>query len=180
MSEESAVPEYSGPRAAGRSPAASAAEAVEIRRSTYGCAASWFLVSEAPRPSSVVAAKYLAGTLPIGKASNGRCRPSFAAMARFWPAVCNRQTWIAGKELPLVEEIRRWPKGAESLRMVLSYLPWQEQLGSREMADVLLLRLLSEAARGASSARPGTAAGACCIRPPRISRPACSPCWPLR
>ncbi len=70
-------------------------------------------------------------------------------------AICvvNRETWLAGPGWPLVEELRCPIEGAESRRVVVSYLPWQRQLGRLEVTDALFLRLLAEAAKGAAGRR---------------------------
>ncbi len=68
--------------------------------------------------------------------------------------IVNRQTWIAGPENPWVEEIRIPKNGMEQLRVVGSYLPWQQQLGQNEVADLLFLRLLTETAKGAEGRNP--------------------------
>jgi hypothetical protein len=59
----------------------------------------------------------------------------------------NRLAWINSHADPLVEEIYLPQKDVGSLQIVLSYLPWQKQLGRCAVADELLLRLLAEAAR---------------------------------
>lgn len=68
--------------------------------------------------------------------------------------VLNRQTWISGSEYPLVEELRVPEAGRENLRVVWSYLPWPQQLGRNEVADMLFIRLLTEVAKGAGDRRP--------------------------
>ncbi len=65
----------------------------------------------------------------------------FSQRARPWPGVCNRWPWIAGENGPLLEEIRP-PKGPE--RVLLNYLPWQEQLGRQfDNADTTLVAVLA-------------------------------------
>ena len=95
--------------------------------------------------------------------------PAFRRTALPWFAVANRQAWIAGddypppvgqvsnlsaNEYPLVEEIDRPQTGAGSLHVVLSYLPWQDQLGRCETADELFVKLLTATAKGAKDRRP--------------------------
>jgi len=80
--------------------------------------------------------------------------PSPPLLARRVLHVQNRQTWVAGPEHPLVEELRGPLRGTEPLRAVVSYLPWQEQLGRSAVADELFLRVLSEAAKGAKDRPP--------------------------
>ena len=83
------------------------------------------------------------------------------------PTLCvqNRQTWIDGLSHPWVEEIRIPEKGKEHLRVVWSYLPWPRQLGRNEVADMLFIRLLTEAAQGAKDRRP-LDSGWCLLYPP--------------
>ena len=78
--------------------------------------------------------------------------------------VMNRQTWIAGPEHPLVEEIRGPRKGMDAWHTAFSYLPWQEQLGRAEAADELFLRLLKETAKGAKD-RPALDGRWCLLYP---------------
>ena len=68
--------------------------------------------------------------------------------------IVNRETWIAGPDHPLIEEIRSLNKGADSLRTVYSFVPWQQQLGRTEVADQLFLRVLRETATGAKDRPP--------------------------
>ena len=93
----------------------------------------------------------MTGPLADLQTQNWSLPPTFRQRA---VRVSNRQTWIAGPEHPLVEEIRSPQKGTESLRTVFSYLPWQQQLGRTEMADELFLRLLTETAKGAKDRPP--------------------------
>ena len=78
------------------------------------------------------------------------CRSPFS---RDTLRIANRQTWLAGPGWPLVEELRTPVEGAESRRLVVSYLPWHRQLGRSEVADSLFRRLLAEAAREAAGRR---------------------------
>ena len=90
----------------------------------------------------------------------------FAFHRRPWPGIANRWAWIVdGQGLPLVEEIRTAPPEGLPLlpggdpptrekapqlegtpRIILSYIPWQEQLGRSENADASFSALLSAAA----------------------------------
>jgi hypothetical protein len=71
---------------------------------------------------------------------------------RFWvwrrpaDAVLNRWAWIEHKRFPLLEEV---PLPARRRRVVLSYVPWQQQLGQKELADVAFLEVLAAASRPA-------------------------------
>jgi hypothetical protein len=89
--------------------------------------------------------KHTTGALADLQTQSWPLPPTFCQRA---VRILNRQTWIAGPEHPFVEEIRSPQGGTESFRVVFSYLPWQQQLGRREMADELLLRLLTETAKG--------------------------------
>ena len=155
-----------GPQAAGRSPAPLRRLALEKKINVLVLGASWFFLSEAPRdfgarsrPSNWPA------PWPIGKTSNGRRPPSFAATATF-----SGRSFATGRRGSPARS-SRWSRtfaarrGADSLRMVLSYLPWQEQLGRCEMADVLFLRLLTETAR-ARRGRPPLDCGWRLLYPP--------------
>ncbi len=60
-----------------------------------------------------------------------------------WSPIANRWAWIEGKDyLPLVEEIAN---PASSQKVVVSYVPWGQQLGRCEAADQTLLAVLSAA-----------------------------------
>ncbi len=67
----------------------------------------------------------------------------FVAHRLPWPGLCNRLAWIAGKDGPLVEEV--FLPGARR-RVVVSYVPWWQQLGRRDVADETLLGVLAAAA----------------------------------
>lgn len=61
-----------------------------------------------------------------------------------WPGIANRWTWIGSKDdSPLVEEVAN---PASSQKVVVSYVPWREQLGRCDVADLTLLNVLSAAA----------------------------------
>lgn len=94
------------------------------------------------------------GALADLEAQDWPLPPVFRDYSVPWPEIANRLTWLAGPQFPLVEEIRRPQKGAESLRTVASYLPWQGQLGRCGVADELFLRLLTETAKGGENQRP--------------------------
>jgi hypothetical protein len=66
--------------------------------------------------------------------------------------IANRWAWIAdGDGLPLVEAIAVAGTPLTAMRpVVLSYLPWAEQLGRNESADATLLAILSAAAKAAT------------------------------
>ncbi len=72
----------------------------------------------------------------------------FSSRRKCWPGIANRWAWIAdGNGLPLVEEIRRESKDCRGhLPVLLSYLPWEAQLGRAESADSALLKMIAAAA----------------------------------
>ena len=111
----------------------------------------WFRNNETISREIVLSPKHMTGALADLQTQNWSLPPTFCQRA---VRISNRQTWIAGPEYPLVEEIRNPQGGTESLRMVWSYLPWQQQLGRTEMADELFLRLLTETAKGAKDRPP--------------------------
>ncbi len=98
----------------------------------------------------VVAPKHSRGALADLQCQQWPSPPRFGRQAVPWPMVWNRLTWLDGDEYPLVEEAYSRQKGAESLRIVFNYLPWQKQLGRCEVADELFLRILAETAKGAN------------------------------
>ncbi len=142
-----------------------------------------------PEQPFAVAPKQLVGPLADWQRQQWALPPTFRQSALPWPGISNRQTWIAGAEYPrtfqdssrgesprtfqdpsrgespLVEEIRSPLRGTESQRIVLSYLPWQEQLGRSEIADELFLRLLTETARRVEG-RPPLEGWFCLLYPP--------------
>ena len=73
---------------------------------------------------------------------------AFASCRGPWPGIANRWVWIAGEHgLPLVEAVAAAGSCPAPARpVVLSYLPWQEQLGRSESADAALLALLTATA----------------------------------
>ena len=108
------------------------------------------------RPITVLP-KHAAGPLAGLRGQHWALPPSFPPRPSPFHerAICvvNRETWIGGPGWPLVEELRHPIEGAESRRVVVSYLPWQRQLGRLEVTDALFLRLLAEAAKGAADRR---------------------------
>jgi hypothetical protein len=71
--------------------------------------------------------------------------------ARRWPCPCivNRWAWIIDTEgIPLVEQLAVYDEPMTVGRsVVVSYTPWQQQLGRNADADATLLALLSAAAK---------------------------------
>ena len=147
-----------GRKAAGDGPAAVCRLAARCQANVLVLEADWFGKAAAADRAFVVAAKQMAGPLADWQGQRWALPPAFRWRVLPWPGVLNRQAWIAGGEYPspLAEEIIMFgpSKRTESFRTVLSYLPWQEQLGRREMADELFLRLLTETAAGAKARPP--------------------------
>jgi hypothetical protein len=109
--------------------------------------ADWFGKLQSTERSVVIRPKRLVGPLSDWCRQRWSTTPIFSSCAAPWAEEADRQMWIAGPDGPLVESIRCRREGAGTLQVVLSYLPWQEQLGRCEMADALLLRVLREAAK---------------------------------
>jgi len=143
-----------GRKAAGKGPAEVCSLAARHKASVLVLEADWFGRTGRPSREVAVAPKQLAGALTDWQGQQWALAPAFRRYSLPWPGLSNRETWVAGPEYPLVEEIRSRKQDAEGLRVVLSYLPWQEQLGRREVADQLFLRLLAEGVRGTSRRRP--------------------------
>ena len=80
--------------------------------------------------------------------------PIFGRHSLPFGGVLNRQAWIAGKQYPLLEEIRPQVRDVDSLRIVLSYLPWHRQLGRCEVADELFARLLAASGQAVEDRKP--------------------------
>jgi hypothetical protein len=143
-----------GRRAAGAGPAVICRFAVEHKINVLVLEADWFGKEGPANREIVVLPKHMTGALADWHGESWPLPPAFRRHSLPWFAVANRQAWIAGAEYPLIEEIRSPQRGAELLRVVLSYLPWQGQLGRCEMADELFLRLLTETAKGVKNRRP--------------------------
>ena len=134
-----------GRKAAGSDSVVACRLAAEHKINVLVLDADWFGRNEMASREMVLLPKHMTGALADLQTQNWSLPPTFRRRAL---RILNRQTWIAGPECPLVEEIRCPQRGAESLRMVFSYLPWQQQLGRAEMADALFLRTLTETAKG--------------------------------
>jgi len=120
----------------------------------------WFRVNRSPCTVTVLP-KHLAGPLADMQTEHWALPPAFSANAT---RIANRQSWISGPDHPWVEEIRSPRKGSEAFRTVVSYLPWQNQLGRSEIADALFLRLLRETVDGAKD-RPALDRRWCLVYP---------------
>ncbi len=72
---------------------------------------------------------------------------AFSSSRLPWSGISNRRAWITSKDgRPLVEEIANM---TQSWKVVVSYLPWAEQLGRCEAADNTFRSVLSAAAEPA-------------------------------
>ena len=139
-----------GREAAGIGPATACRLVGEHKINVLVLDADWFRNNNTFRKIAILP-KHTAGALADLQTQQWALPPVFCQHV---VRILNRQTWLAGPEHPLVEELRSPEKGVESLRTVFSYLPWPEQLGRSEMADQLLLRLLKETAKGADKRSP--------------------------
>jgi hypothetical protein len=157
-----------GRKAAGRGPAEVGRLAIDHRANVLVIEADWLDKSTAPAAQIVVAPKCARGALADLRTQQWPLPPTFRRQTVPWPALWNRLTWLGGEKYPLIEEVYSRQKGAECLRIVFSYLPWQEQLGRREIADELLLRILAETAKGANRRSPLDAR--CCLLYPAIEK----------
>jgi hypothetical protein len=123
----------------------------ERRINVLALAADWSDTNENAIRKLILSPKYMSGPLADLQSQNWPLPPLFYRRSL---EVVNRQTWIAGPDHPLVEEIRSPQRGVELWRTVFSYLPWPRLLGRSEVADELFLRLLTETAKGAPGRRP--------------------------
>ena len=142
-----------GRKAAGRNEAEIERIAVEHQTNVLVLEADWLDKSEKTETGVAIVPAHARGALTDLQTQVWPSPPIFRRQAIPWPVISNRLTWLDGPTYPLVEEIYSRQKDAEALRIVLSYLPWQEQLGRCEIADELLLRVLAEAVNGASDRR---------------------------
>jgi hypothetical protein len=157
-----------GRKTAGRGPAEVGRQAIDHRANVLVIEADWLDKSTTPVANIVLAPKRARDVLADLQAQEWPSPPTFRRQTVPWPVLWNRLTWIDGTEYPLVEEVYSRQKGAESLRIVFNYLPWQEQLGRCEMADELLLRILAETAKGAEDRPP--LQGRWCLLYPAIEK----------
>ncbi len=156
-----------GRKAAGDGPAAMAGLAALYQTNILVLEADWF---GKPTTSDriVVLPKHARAALADLKTQDWALPASFRGSAVPWPGILNRLSWIASDEYPLVEEIHTAQKGGEPQRIVLSYAPWCDQLGRCAMADELLLRLLTETAKGNREVQPWN--GRWCLLYPAADR----------
>lgn len=149
-----------GPKAIGGNVGAASRLAVDHSTNVLVLEDDWLRVNERSC-QSVLSPKQMTGPLADMRTWHWPLLPRFSGHAL---RILNRQTWIAGPEYPWVEEIRSSQKGTEPFRTVMSYVPWQEQLGRTEIADTLFLRLLTETASGAKD-RPALDRRWCLVYP---------------
>jgi hypothetical protein len=143
-----------GRKAAGSGPAEIGRLAAGHKTNILVLEADWFGKPETANGGIAILPKHADAALADLKNQDWPLPATFRRYTAPWPGILNRLTWISGPEYPLVEEIHTAQKGAESLRIVLSYVPWQDQLGRCAMADELLLRVLAETAKGAKDVPP--------------------------
>ena len=140
----------------------------DIGRNVLVLEADWFGKPMTAIKGIVVEPKHARGALADLETQNWALPASFRGSAEPWPEILNRVSWIDGGEYPVVEEIRTGRKGSESRRIVLSYLPWQDQLGRCAVADELLLRMLTETAEGVEDVERWN--GRWCLLYPSVER----------
>jgi hypothetical protein len=105
--------------------------------------ADWFGPEDRPAQSVAVGPRQMGNALAAVHSQHWGGPLTFASRRRAWTGTCNRLAWIAGEDGPLVEEL--FLPGA-ARRVVLSYLPWWQQLGRRDVADATLLGVFSAVA----------------------------------
>ena len=91
--------------------------------------------------------QHMVGPLSEMQSHQWRKVPGFPTQRLPWAGIANRRPWVAGKAYPLVEELvdeKLWPR-----RVVISYVPWERQLGRSEIADLVFQQLLLAAAKPA-------------------------------
>lgn len=112
--------------------------------------ADWF--ADSAGPATVGGGQMRGDLLAITGKQSWASMLEFRSARQPCGAVANRWAWIADKEgLPSVERLAVASTTLAAVRpVVLSYLPWAEQLGRKEQADSTLLALLSAAAGAAS------------------------------
>ncbi|NQU24650.1 MAG: hypothetical protein HQ567_25490 [Candidatus Nealsonbacteria bacterium] len=104
--------------------------------------ASWFGTGTPVR--AIVTPQSLVRGLAGMRSQKWPVPPTFWVAARPASVVLNRWAWIEHERFVLVEEV---PLPAPEQRLILNYVPWQQQLGQSEWADAALLEMLSAAAR---------------------------------
>ncbi|MGO8690096.1 MAG: hypothetical protein ACLQLG_10715 [Thermoguttaceae bacterium] len=132
-------------------PAAVCRLAMKRKTNALALEADWFGPSDAGGGTAAVAPPQIRGDLA---AIGGQSWPQpleFAGPRQPWPGLLNRWAWIVdARGLPLVERLADASPPTTAVRsVVVSYLPWQRQLGRRDVADATFLALLSAAARTA-------------------------------
>lgn len=139
-----------GAKTAQTDPYAACRFAAERRANVLVLEAEWFGKSAAPGSRVRVTPMRMCGNLEAMSLQAWRLVIEFRAPRQPWPGAINRWTWIAGEEgLPLVERLGAInPPPSLRRPIVVSYLPWREQLGRGE-ADRVFCTLLFAAAKTA-------------------------------
>jgi len=150
-----------------------------LGRSTAGAGPGQVLPRRSPRPCNVLVleAEWLGPTAGPVDVSAAQAEGGLAGLAKErWPmplrfpthqgystVLANRWCWLAGGEVPLVEQLQPPAPAGRSPALgalVVSYLPWAQQLGRSEPADRLLLELLKSAAMANAAELGGSLAWA--------------------
>ncbi len=100
-----------------------------------------------PRPVRVGPSDIQAPGLSVLGARRWPAPLRFLRRRPAWGGLANRRTWIGGDQAPLVESLTD-PR-RDRRQIVLSYVPWPQQLGRRAEADETLLALLRAVGVGA-------------------------------
>ena len=112
-------------------------------------AAPWY---GPPRPQEIIVEPgNMRGVLATIAAQSWPKPPVFRGANGAPGVVMNRSFWITGEHGPLVERLGARPNQRP---VVVSYLPWAQQLGRNEVADELLLEVLRIAAGSLPEPRP--------------------------
>ena len=71
---------------------------------------------------------------------------SFTGFIEPFEEIINRKAWVQGKYAPLLESVLVETSQCFKDNLLLNYVPWEQQLGRNEIADLLFYRLLLKAA----------------------------------
>lgn len=137
-----------GRKAAGRDLIQIEQLAATHKASVFVLEADWLGSYETTTGAIAVSPKQATGALADLQTQTWPLPPTFSRLAAQRSDGVNQRAWLLAMEYPLVEEIDCASKDTDYVRIVLNYLPWQDQLGRCEMADELFLRLLTETAQG--------------------------------
>ena len=138
-----------GRKAAEKDPIALCRFAAARKTNVLVLEADWFGKIDAPRNGVRVSPTRIHGDLKEIARQTWPSPLRFAARRQPWPGIVNRWMWIAdAEEIPLVERFGVVESPLDAMRpLVVSYLPWREQLGRREVADATFVAMLSAAAK---------------------------------